>query len=75
MVGLTGLGRQHPDDAVLGQRRDRVHQPVHEVTVTVSPPQQNHVDDFVGVLVKEFAAADLLYLGPDVVVGVGVTLL
>ncbi len=61
---------EHPDDAVIGQRRDRVHQPVDEVAVVVAPPQQHHVDDLVGVLVEQLAAARVLDIGPDVVVDV-----
>ena len=68
--GLAGLGGDDPDHAVVGQRRDGVHQPVDEVAVAVAPPQQHDVDDLVGVLVEQLTAARLLDVGPDVVVGV-----
>ena len=68
--GLPVLGVTHPDHAVVGQRRDGVHQAVDEVAVAVAPPQQHHVDDLVGVLVEQLAAARLFDVGPDVVVDV-----
>ena len=70
MARLARLGCQHPDHAVIGQWRDGVHQPIDQVAVVVTPPQHHDVDDFVGVLVEQLAAACLLDIGPDVVVNV-----
>src|SRR5947199_774386 len=55
--GPAGLGRQQPHRAVVGERGDRVDQGVDQVTVTVAPPEQYHVDDLVGVLVDQLATA------------------
>src|SRR2546421_1476540 len=55
--GPAGLGRQEPDGAAVGERGDRVDQGVDQVAVTVTPPEQYHVDDLVGVLVDQLAAA------------------
>ena len=67
---LARLGGQHPDDAVIGQRGDGVHQSVDQVAVAVAPPQQHDVDDLVRVLIEQFATTGVLDVGPDVVVGV-----
>ena len=55
-----GLRGQHPDHAVLGERADRVDQGVDEIAVALPPPDQDQVDDLVGVLVEQFVAAPLL---------------
>src|SRR5699024_8491587 len=52
-----GLGGEDPHVALVRQGRDDVHQPVDEVSVPFSPPQQDGVDDLVRVLLQEF--------GPD----------
>ena len=70
MPGLARLGGDHPDHAVVGQGCDGVHQTVDEIAVVVTPPQQHDVDDLIGILVEQFAAARVFYVGPDVVVGV-----
>jgi hypothetical protein len=38
------LRRQQPDVPPVGERRQRVDQGVHEVSVLVPPPQQDHVN-------------------------------
>jgi hypothetical protein len=70
VAGSAGLGREHPDHAVVGQRRNRVHQGVHQVAVAVTPPQQYDVDNFVGVFVEQLATARILHVAADIVVGV-----
>jgi hypothetical protein len=66
----AGLGCEHPDHAVVGQRRDGVHQGVHQVAVAVAPPQQDDVDHLIGVFVEQLATARILRVGADIVVGV-----
>ena len=46
----AGLGREQPDDAVVGEVGERVDEGVHEVAVVLAPPQQHDVDDLVGVV-------------------------
>ena len=70
MAGLARLRGDDPDHAVVGQWRDGIHQVVDEVAVTIPPPQQHDIDDLVGVLVEQLAAARLFDVGPDVVVDV-----
>src|SRR6266487_1733584 len=53
------LRGEQPYHTVVGQRPDRVDQRVDQVTVAVPPPQQDHVDHVVGVLVGELATAPL----------------
>jgi hypothetical protein len=70
-VAVTaGLGGEHPDDAVLRERTDGIHQGVHQVAVILPPPHQNHVDDIVGILVEEVTADLLLDGGTHAVVDV-----
>ena len=69
MVDAHARQGRHPiaaDDAG-GAKPD---QPVHQIAVTVAPPQQHDVDDLVGVLIEELSPAGILHVGPDVVVGV-----
>ena len=59
----TGLGCQQPDDATRVECGQGVHEGVDQVAVTVTPPEQHHVDDVVVALVDERAAGDLLDRG------------
>jgi len=70
MAGFASLRCQDPDDPVFCQRGNSIHQPIHQIAVTVAPPQQHDVDNLVGILVKEFAAAGLLDVDPQVIVRV-----
>src|SRR5580692_12301026 len=54
------LRREQPDVPPVGQRREGVDQRVDEVAVAVSPPEQDHVDHVVVVLVDQLYA---VYLG------------
>jgi hypothetical protein len=53
------LGRQQPHDAVVGEVGQRVDEGVDEVAVVLAPPQQDDVDDLVGVV-----SGDQLGAGP-----------
>jgi len=53
------LRREQPDVPPIGQRREGVDQRVDEVAVPVAPPQQDHVDHVVIVLVDQFHAVYL----------------
>src|SRR5918997_1679947 len=66
------FGREYPDDTVIGQRRPRVDQGVHQITVFVAPPQQHYIDDFIGVFVEQLGTKHLLDGRAHVVIDVGV---
>ena len=68
--GAAGLRRQQPDDAAVAERDQRVDQGVDEVAVVVAPPQQDHVDDVVVVLVDQRGAGQGGDRGPEGVVAV-----
>ena len=65
-----GLGREQPDDAVVGEDADGVDERVDEVAVLVAPPQHHDVDDVVVVLVDQLGAGDRHDGGPQVLVAV-----
>ena len=66
----AGLGHEQPDDAVVGQRGDRVHQGVDEIAVVLAPPQEDDVGHLVGVLVDHLAAREVDDGVAQVLVGV-----
>ncbi len=68
--GLPVLGVATQIDAFLGERGDGVHQRVDEIAVAVAPPQQHHVNHFVGVFVEQVTAALVLDIESNVVVAV-----
>ncbi len=53
MAFPTRLGCEQPDVAAVGERRQRVHQGVDKITIAVPPPEQNHVDDVIEILVDK----------------------
>src|SRR6185312_3499631 len=53
IVRPPGLGSEQPDVAAVSERRERVRQGVEKVPVPVPPPQKDHVDHVVIVLVDK----------------------
>jgi hypothetical protein len=66
----AGLGHQQPDDTVLGQRTDRVHERIDQVTVVLAPPEDDDVGHLVGVLVDHLTARDVDDRVTQILVGV-----
>ena len=56
MVGTARLRREQPDVTAVRQRGQRVDQCIHQVAVAIPPPEQDHVDDVVVVLIHELDA-------------------
>jgi hypothetical protein len=67
----TGLGREQPDHAAVGQVGQAVDERVDQVAVVLAPPQQDDVDDVVGVVGgDELGAGACLDVGDEVLVDV-----
>jgi hypothetical protein len=69
MPVMAGFESDEPDPADVGEVAHRVHEGVDQVVLAPAraPAQQHDVDDLVGALVQQFAAASLFERGPDAV--------